>query len=78
MKIFNEVGEYARITSSLLGPGNALIVQNAFQVAKTYFVETINMATEEHLSPTLFDALIGIGSIRVQEIYIESAEEITD
>ena len=78
MKIFNEVSEYARITSSLLRPGNALIMQNAFQFAKTYFVETINMATEEHLSPTLFDALIGIESIRVQEIYIESAEEITD
>ena len=38
MKIFNKV-DHARIVSSMSESGNALIMQNAFQVEKAYFLK---------------------------------------
>jgi len=77
LQIFNEMGERARIVSSMIELGNALLLQNNLQEAKLYFTETVKMAAEDQLLPAIVEALIGVATIQVQEKEIESAYELT-
>ena len=76
LKIFNEMGERARIVSSMNELGTALLQQGSLQDAKSYFIETVKMATEDRMLPAIVEALIGIAAIQSQETKTDSAYEL--
>jgi len=76
LQIFNEMGERARIVSSMNELGHALLLQGSRQDAKSHFIETIKLATEDRLLPAIVEALIGIATIQAQEEKIDSSYEL--
>ena len=76
LQIFTEMGERARIVSSMIELGNALLLQNNLQEAKFYFTETVKMAAEDQLLPAIVESLIGVATINAQEKEIDSAYEL--
>lgn len=76
LKIFNEIGELARVVSSMIELGNALLVHETPQEAKTYYIETIRIAAANQILPAIMEALIGIATVLMQEEAFESAYEL--
>lgn len=76
LKIFNEIGELARVVSSMIELGNALLVHETPQEAKTYYIETIRIAAANQILPAIMEALIGVATVLMQEEAFESAYEL--
>jgi len=76
LQMFSEMGERARIVSSMNELGNAFLLQGSLRDAKFYFIETIKLAAEDELFPAIVEAVIGIATIRAQDQEIDSAYEL--
>jgi len=76
LQIFTEMGERARIISSRIDLGNALLLGGSPRDAKFHFIETIKMAAENQLLPAIVEAVIGVASILAQEKETDIAYEL--